>query len=231
MLAPVVRVFNTSGTVLLDHTYKNLALRSKAVVATDTVSDGGSFRTLTISDCDQPMVAIACTSHFATVTKEVVSGSDLTITIACNGPVGTSVTLYYFDVPLPNPTPSGIVFRMRTDAGELTFDADYEYMDVVDFLLDGESADGGEYAEDRDYAVVVCRPGITVHDMPLTGTGSGGQPDVAVVIGTYGFRSIAGGVEMQEFLTSGYIYYAPNVPIISPFNAPGDAMILDVTHF
>jgi hypothetical protein len=220
-----------SGSTLIDRTYGNLALRSKTLVTTNTVGDDGSYVDLTLTNCTAPEVAYRCATHGVALLFMTASGSSRTVRLVSSGGVGTEITVFHFDVPLPNPTPSGAVGRVRDSVGNLIFDIDYEYMDVVDFIAGVSIGSGASatYESGRSYAVAPARLGYDIYSQPIGGTGTG-DPDIMVLIGAVGWRAIPNGIAQSDVLISGTIYPAHMAPIVTPFSAVVETTVIDVTH-
>ncbi|MCP3729245.1 hypothetical protein M9978_02290 [Sphingomonas sp. MG17] len=228
-LTPVLRITNTSGTTLIDRTYSNTSLREKRAVTTDTLGDECSYVDVVLDDCDDPEVAFRCETHGAAMLFMLASGTTRTVRMISNGPIGTTITVYHFDTPLPNASPSGAVLRVL--AGDLIFDADNEYMDVVDFQeeIGASSAFSASYESGRLYAVAPGRAGYDTYAEPLGGTGSGGAPDVAVVQGAVGWKTPVGGIEQSNVIIFFTIFPGHSAPVVTPFSSSVEITVLDVT--
>lgn len=124
------KVINDYGTVLIDDTFANLALMSSAVYTTTPPASQYYGSDLIFSFSAQfPVFAFRCETALATVVAVQQNGSAFTVSMRCDGPVGTPIKVYFFDRPTV-PT-SGWGIRVRDAAGNITFDSGYSYMRIV----------------------------------------------------------------------------------------------------
>lgn len=142
-----LQIVNNFGTVLIDETYKNLALRQKILTAT-----AGALERVTIpmSGMNEPMVALASERYVGVKSMR----SDLA-SFLVQGRINGDVTAYIFDLPQSSGPNQGL--RVYNAAGELTFDSNNKYARVVDVYGGPATSDWQPlrtYPSGRNYAVV-----------------------------------------------------------------------------
>lgn len=135
-----IEVTNDHGTVLIDDSYSNLAVRHQG-----TLSAGAGLRTVSVPGLDQPVPAVRSTAYAATASRQGSTGY-----IWSAG--GAQVHWYVFDTP----TSSGDYgLQVFNAAGQLTFDAYRKYARVrsVQSGVGSQTYDSG-----RLYAVATLSP-------------------------------------------------------------------------
>lgn len=233
-----IRVLNDAGTIQIDDTYRNMALRTKTVTATTsyvpgTQSSFASYVDVSFTDCDKPMFAVRCTARAASIAYVTTSGSTQTarVVVEGNDSVGTSVAVYHFDTPLPLTTPHWGV-RVKDAAGLVTFDSEYEYLRVAGFLQNLEAGPGivtdHTYVSGRDYAVIPSRIALDIHYEPIGGIG-GPAPDYFIFTTTLGGKAISGGIQRQDITLTADFYAASQYIYYGYTDSLGDLLVIDVT--
>ena len=167
-----LEIINTSGTVLIDENYQNLAVRAKGTVG---ISSAALKRaTVAMSGVSSPMIALASASAFSGI-KNVLS--DLSqFTIQGEAPPASNVDYFIFDVPLASGLSHGL--QVFNTAGTLVFDAGNKYARVVDVYGGPNTSDwtpSRTYAAGRTYAVVQLK---RAYRKQVVAVGGGGGFDV-----------------------------------------------------
>jgi hypothetical protein len=116
-----LQVYNTGGVLQIDENYFCMSLRAKATVTTSGHYTGvPAFSYVDISYTGfRPMVALRCTSAYASVIRVSNSGTSWTFRIAVNSFSATSVTYYIFDRPAV--VASGAGLEVYDASGNLTY--------------------------------------------------------------------------------------------------------------
>lgn len=135
-----IYILNDHGTILIDDTYSNLAVRHQG-----TLSAGAGLRTVSVPGLNDPVPAIRSTAYAATASRQGSTGY-----IWSAG--GAQVHWYVFDVPIGAGNHGLQVFNA---AGQLTFDAYQKYARVraVQSGVGSQTYDSG-----RLYAVATLSP-------------------------------------------------------------------------
>ncbi|WP_375188418.1 hypothetical protein [Sphingobium yanoikuyae] len=139
-----LKVINTSGTVQVDETYRNLELISKTTISTSAHGSSGgsavmtgSHFTVTVTGGVNPIVATACSAEWVGLDGKGSSrsGSTFTFHFYCSGAAGTSVTVYVFDTPSTPSTPSSNYgLEVKNAAGARCYNSGLKYLRVQDIL-------------------------------------------------------------------------------------------------
>ncbi|MCY0385668.1 hypothetical protein OVY01_00110 [Robbsia sp. Bb-Pol-6] len=128
-------VYNSSGYLQIDSTYKNLSLRTKGAV-----TSGGSptatnwySASFTVAYGTSPVMAFRPSSGQAMLLYSTVSGSNITYYVLCSAS-GVTVSYWVFDDPV-SVTVSGLYgLIVNNAAGAKVFDSRSNYMRVVGVL-------------------------------------------------------------------------------------------------
>lgn len=131
---PTVRFRNSTGNVLIDGTYQNLALRAKGSITTTPTGISGFSQYYLTLPCDQGVLAFRCSSPCA-IFGVTYSGGNATYQIATTN--GNAVVDYWhFDLPQYTAGPSNwpkLIVR-NPSTGAVVFDSRLNYMRVIDFI-------------------------------------------------------------------------------------------------
>ncbi len=142
------RVINDWGTVQIDDTYANLALKEVRQY-TFQFDQGGTDYFLNFSFSGSlPVFAFRSPDSHSVVAAIQQNGS--TYTVQMRSDLGGPVWIYIFDKPI-TPT-SGYGLRVRNANNEITFDSGYKYMRIEGFY---SSANGNQgLTPGKTYAVL-----------------------------------------------------------------------------
>lgn len=142
------------GNLLIDETFKSLAVASSGTIVTDTAHPLGSYKTFSYTGTN-PVLALQDNTPFG-IDQQGKSGANWQVQIFSTGPIGTVIKYWVFD-DCPATVPSGFGMVVRNAAGAIVFNSNYKYLRVVDQphipIAVGET---DVYASGRDYAVVFC---------------------------------------------------------------------------
>lgn len=134
-MAAGLLVINTHGTVLIDDTYSNLAVRNRG-----TLPAQSGYRNVSLTNPAQPIIAVGSTNY---AIAAWIYGNQSAIW----SEGGADVDWYSFDTP----TSSGSFgLQVFTSSGQLTFDSSRQYARVVD-VFSGVTTKN--YPAGRTYAV------------------------------------------------------------------------------
>ncbi|CAG9177788.1 hypothetical protein [Cupriavidus pampae] len=132
----IIRIRGDYNTIQIGDDYCNLAFMSKGVVT----SGGGSYSLATVTVTGRsPLLFLRPTQGYCCVQSVTNSGNTWTFTIGMQSGV-TQCAYYVFDT-IPGPSSEPYTIRLRNALGEVTFDAAYKYLRVLDAvaLADGFS--------------------------------------------------------------------------------------------
>ncbi|CAG9184326.1 hypothetical protein CURE108131_25190 [Cupriavidus respiraculi] len=220
------RVVNDWGTVQIDDTYANLALKHAQTYQTGPPASQYYGSDLTFSFAGAtPFFAYRCTAGYATVFSIHESGGVWTVRMRCSAGVGTPITVYVFDRPIVSA--GGWGFDVFDAAGNLTFSSGYKYMRVVDWVSPAATNPPADYALDPSRIYAVCQGSFAYSQYwvsPAPPTDPNARGDV--------ITEICGAVFLGSVLRLGT--YEENVVMNQPFYqgfAGGSAqyLIIDVT--
>ena len=144
-MAAGLKIYNTSGTILIDDTYRNLAVSSSGT----TSADGNGNIDLGAQPAEA-MIAVRATSAVTCVGNRYLKTA-----------AGTSVQWWVFS----HPTAVGTAgLKLWTSAGALTFDSSRQYGRVVADHTQTMSSNvattySAAYPSGRTYAAVIRLPG------------------------------------------------------------------------
>lgn len=144
----------TSGTFVVDDTFKSLGMRQKNSVVLG--ADGRA--SITWNSPTSPMVAVACTSEVA-----VFGGTQITagiVTWNLWGTPYTAVDYWIFDVPPASTSHAGL--QIYNAAGELTFDSSLKYARYASYFTTNDvlmSPGSVTLTAGKKYAVVMLKSG------------------------------------------------------------------------
>lgn len=116
-------VYNDSGSVQLDTSYKNLCLRQKGVVTTaaNLPSGHGSYASFNLTGLTTPIIAVGGAVAAAPQTYYDAANSRHGFLISTSSAIGAQIPYYIFDVPVDLNSTYG--FTVRDATGQLIFDA------------------------------------------------------------------------------------------------------------
>lgn len=229
-------IYNDSGTVQIDATFKNLSLALKGTLVTGTKSDG-SFHyndqhvdiVYTANSSTPPMLAVLG-DYMGFMVLLSRSGNTFTWrAVLPTAPGAASVNYWIFDKP-PNNSNSKFGLQVWDESGNLCFDALYRYAKVVGTLttpVTGSSPPSASFPipSGRTYIAVQNDLGQYAVSVPISNPGQ--PPSFAQQLTIVGIKR-----QGQQLMTEHT--FRSYGPLFSPkpttFN---DAayLILDVTGF
>ena len=150
-----MEIINDYGTILLDHSYNNLAMVSKGSVTTardspaseDVAIYSAYIGTALLSG---ERLAIACSTAFATFFCETDA------VYVCTGGATAVVEWYRFGTPAPSTT-NNAGLRVYNASGQLTFDSNHNQARVHSSVTSEAATPVGTTG--RKYAVILARRG------------------------------------------------------------------------
>jgi hypothetical protein len=218
---------NDYGTVQVDDTFKNLALKSKSTLTTTSPypSGGSSQVLLSLTAPVTPVIALRCAVE-AVITFAYIGGGVAQYLIAANGPVGTTIDCYVFDEPAA-PTMSGYGTVINDPSGNTIFDGSQKYLRVVDFIGpigSTVSTAPHTYVSGRIYAAAVTSLAYNRTVIPWVPV-----PGYAIAVENFiGAKNVTDGVQLglvpikQE---------GPGPGIGGTWDLPGYLTVIDVTDY
>ena len=129
-----LEIINTSGSVLIDENYKNLAVSASG----SFTFVAGDFGRVNVSipyianGIRNPIIAIRVTGGYAGVRNTNINDIALTATAVFFGDTGATVEWWCFDIPTVVST-SGL--QVYNSSGELVFDSGNQYARVIDYWM------------------------------------------------------------------------------------------------
>ncbi|MDR5825780.1 hypothetical protein [Caballeronia sp. LZ043] len=228
-----LQVFNSSGNVQIDSTFKNLGLREKGTVVSGGSPSGGTgwyLATLTVSAGISPLIAWR-SSGKCYLRYSTVSGSSITYYFHCQG-AGVSVQYWIFD-DLATATLSGNYgLQVFNSAGGLVFDSRTKYMRVVDTL----SSPGGLSGEPMDTGITRSYGGTPAvvqgqlrYIVQNNGTGTGNPVTVISVLTLPAVSFSGSSVTWKTDNPATSTFTGQTVPE-SQMHLPYDYLVLDVSN-
>ncbi|BBP95976.1 hypothetical protein BSFA1_11050 [Burkholderia sp. SFA1] len=177
-----LQLFNSSGNLQIDSTFKNLGLREKG-----TTRSGGSpagnmgwyWATVTTSVGNAPMIAFRSSSK-CYLRYSSISGSQITYWFHC---LGTGVTVQYwiFDDPSLATLSGNYGLQVFNASGSKVFDSRTKYMRVIDSIsAAGSSGDALDNGFTRSYSGT---PAVVQGQLRtrITNTAAGSPPNMTIV--------------------------------------------------
>lgn len=150
-----LQVFNDSGSIQVDITYRNLCLRQKGTLTTTAylpagASAGCSYGSFNVTGLTTPIIAVGGSVTACPQTYYDSANSRHGFLISAVGAIGTNVPYYIFDVPTELGSTSGFV--VRDSSGVLVFDALQPALRVRGFYP-STSSNVSNLASGRTYAI------------------------------------------------------------------------------
>jgi len=156
-MADGIRIVNTFGTLLIDETYSNLALRQRGSV---TLGSNNNLHVPLANGFNSPIVALT-SDRPARV--GIINTTAATPFIGLRGREGdpaANMDYYMFDKPLSSLAVGNAGLKVYNASGQLTFDSRLKYARVVDIFggeTQGQWVGTRTYAAGRKYAVAQLR--------------------------------------------------------------------------
>lgn len=128
-----IQVYNDSGILQIDGTFRNLSLISTGSILCNNTSTEipATYGDVVVPNSTSPLLAFPGIGNGVTCTVISVSGSNRTFRVFYEGNVSVTIPYYVFDVPDSTPTTFGL--QVYNSSGQLCFDAAKKYMRVLDF--------------------------------------------------------------------------------------------------
>lgn len=190
------RILNTSGTVQIDQTYKNLALKQKGQITTG--SDGinpslVNFRQKILRvTATFPLMALQSSVYAVVDYVYRVNANTWDFYIRTSGTTAVTLTYYLFDQP-GTPTQNYGLRVFNPVNGQLTYHSEFKYLRIADQISGdiwrtGRANDFGPrtYESGRQYAVITTRRGTGLYMYSASTFGET----------SCGSRSITNGIEL-----------------------------------
>lgn len=234
-MATGFRIRNANGSVQIDDSYQNLALRSKGTVVSGGNSTGAGWYAASVTLPSTVVVAFRCASA-CLLMSQIVNGSTKQVSFRTQG-TGITVEWFAFDTADLGLSYGGSYgLRVRTKTGAVAFDSRMKYMRIIGQIA-GTSAQNavGTYTYGAGQAPAVVQGPLcySSQTVPLTGTGAGSDVKVQYVF--FGLSaSISGSaITLANSNTDGFLYeHAAKVPPgLDSQQATYSYLVLDVANF
>lgn len=194
------RVLNKNGVLQIDENYQNFQLKQKKSISL-TAFEVGQLKTLTFDGSPSAIVAVRSTVGFVAVARTSYSGSTWTYDFRCLSSSATAITVYVFDVGVPQAETLGLA--VWDEDGKLVFHSSGKSLRVTSF--------------DSAKTCAVVQNGLGIREYRNV------DYDYSAVM-INGLRVGAAGVESSLFLLS-------TKPGYNNLNADGSWTVVDVTHY
>lgn len=233
---PTVRFRNSTGNVLIDGTYQNLAIRNKGSFTTvPTNIVGLSYFDLTVP-CDQGVMAFRCPNPCAIFSVTYGAGTATYKFMTTNG--NSLVDYWHFDLPQYTAAPANwpkLIVRDPSNSKTI-FDSRLNYMRVIDFIQVDMNNDANPNPYSPNYAgkvpaVIQCKRAwdMRVEYLP-------GNPGTAPAVGAWASSFVSTpSTQINVYKGLGYYSFADQ-----PANSNGYPstistlsafMVVDVSNF